>query len=83
MSGKDKCSDNSAVESFLQSLKAEVVWRHGWHIRRYVEIARFQFINGFYNSRQWDEKSPVASEQKAAKPDRPTGTEPGQVPDAA
>lgn len=64
MSSKDKCSDNSAVESFLKSLKAEVVWRHDWHIRRYVEIARFQFINGFYNSRQWDEKSPVAFETK-------------------
>ncbi len=41
------CSDNSAVESFLKSLKAEVVWRRDWHVRRDVEIARFQYINGF------------------------------------
>ena len=67
MSGKGNCYDNSAVESFFKSLKAELVWRHNWQTRREVEIALFEYINGFYNPRRkhsalgW--KSPVAFEQ--------------------
>lgn len=70
MSGKGNCYDNSAVESFFKSLKAELVWRREWHTRRDVEIALFEYINGFYNPRRkhsalgW--KSPVAFEQRAA-----------------
>lgn len=70
MSSKENCHDNSAVESFFQSLKAELVCRRDWHTRRDVEIAVFECINGFYNPRRrhsalgW--KSPVAFEQKAA-----------------
>ena len=70
MSGKGNCYDNSAVESFFKSLKAELVWRRNWQTRRQVEIALFEYINGFYNPRRkhsalgW--KSPVAFEQRAA-----------------
>ncbi|MFV0293239.1 MAG: IS3 family transposase, partial [Paracoccus sp. (in: a-proteobacteria)] len=70
MSGKGNCYDNSAVESFFKSLKAELVWRRDWRTRREVEIALFEYINGFYNPRRkhsalgW--KSPVACENKAA-----------------
>lgn len=70
MSGKGNCYDNSAVESFFKSLKAELVWRRNWQTRRDVEIALFEYINGFYNPRRrhsalgW--KSPVAFEKKAA-----------------
>jgi transposase InsO family protein len=70
MSGKGNCYDNSAVESFFKSLKAELVWRRDWITRREVEIALFEYINGFYNPRRkhsalgW--KSPVAFEQRAA-----------------
>ena len=46
MSGKGNCYDNSAVESFFKSLKAELVWRREWHTRRDVEIALFKYING-------------------------------------
>ena len=52
------------------TLKAELVWRRHWQTRREVEIALFEYINGFYNPRRrhsaigW--KSPVAFEQKAA-----------------
>ena len=46
MSGKGNCYDNSAVESFFKSLKAELVWRRDWHTRRDVEIALFEYING-------------------------------------
>lgn len=70
MSGKGNCYDNPAVESFFKSLKAELVWRRDWHTRRDVEMALFEYINGFYNPRRkhsalgW--KSPVVFEQKAA-----------------
>lgn len=70
MSGKGNCYDNSAVESFFKSRKAELVWRRNWQTRREVEIALFEYINGFYNPRRkhsalgW--KSPVAFEQRAA-----------------
>ena len=30
MSGKGNCYDNSAVEGFFKSLKAELVWRRNW-----------------------------------------------------
>ena len=68
--GFANCYDNSAVESFFKSLKVELVWRRHWQTRREVEIALFEYINGFYNPRRrysaigW--KSPVAFEQKAA-----------------
>ena len=60
----------SAVESFFKSLKAELVWRRTWQTRREVEIARFEYINGFYNPRRRhstiDWKSAVVFEQQAA-----------------
>ena len=65
MSGKGNCYDNSAVESFFKSLKAELVWRRNWQTRRDVEVAIFPFhglqinhcrateyINGIYNPRR-------------------------------
>jgi len=70
MSGKGNCYDNSAVESFFKSLKAELIWRRNWPTRREVEVALFEYINGFYNPRRrhsalgW--KSPVAFERKPA-----------------
>ena len=70
MSGKGNCCDNSAVESFFKSLKAELVWRQNWQTRRKVEAALFDDINGFHNPRRkhsdpgW--KSPVAFDQGAA-----------------
>jgi putative transposase len=70
MSGKGNCYDNSAVESFFKSLKAELIWRRNWQTRREVEVALFEYINGFYNPRckhsalGW--KLPMAFEQRAA-----------------
>jgi putative transposase len=70
MSGKGNCYDNSSAKSYSTSLKAELVWRRNWHTRREVEVALFEYINGFYNPRRkhsalgW--KSPVAFEQRAA-----------------
>ena len=70
MSGKGNCYDNSAVETFFKTIKAELICRRSWQTRREVELAVFQFINGFYNPRRrhsalaW--KSPVAFERKVA-----------------
>ncbi|WP_416883152.1 IS3 family transposase [Marivita sp.] len=70
MSGKGNCYDNSAVETFFKTIKAEMLWRRSWPTRREAEVAIFQYINGFYNPRRrhsalgW--KSPVAFERKVA-----------------
>lgn len=78
MSGKGNCYDNSVVESFFKLLKAELIWRHNWKTRYEVEMALFEYINGFYNPRRkhsalcW--KSPVAFEQRAAWHEHLTGT---------
>ena len=52
MSGKGNCCDKFAVESFFKSLKAELVWHRTWQTRREVEVALFEYINGFYNPRR-------------------------------
>lgn len=70
MSGKGNCYDDSAVESFFKSLKAELVWRRDRLTGREVKIALFEYINSFYNPRRkrsalgW--KSLVALEERAA-----------------
>lgn len=70
MSGKGNCYDNAAVETFFKTIKAELIWRHHWPTHRAVELAIFEYINGFYNVRRkhsalgW--KSPLAFEAKAA-----------------
>ena len=52
MSGKGNCYENSMVETFFKSLKAELIWRTRWETRRQAEGAIFQYINGFYNPRR-------------------------------
>ena len=70
MSGKGNCYDNSAVEAFFKSLKAELIWRQHWPTRQQAEGVIFQYINGFYNSRRRHSYlgsiSPLAFEAKVA-----------------
>ena len=70
MSGKGNCYDNAAVETFFKTLKAELIWRSTWQTRRQVEMALFEYINGFYNPRRRHStlggKSPLAFERLAA-----------------
>jgi hypothetical protein len=70
MSGKGNCYDNSMVETFFKSIKAELIRRNRWDTRRQAEGAIFQYINGFYNPRRRHSslsgKSPLAFERKAA-----------------
>jgi len=35
--------------SIIKTIKAELVWRQSWKTRRDVEVAIFEYINGFYN----------------------------------
>jgi putative transposase len=37
MSGKGNCYDNSMVETFFKSIKAELIWRNRWETRRQAE----------------------------------------------
>ncbi|MBT5929950.1 MAG: IS3 family transposase, partial [Rhodobacteraceae bacterium] len=70
MSGKGNCYDNSMVETFFKSIKAEMIWRNRWETRRQAEGAIFQYISGFYNPRRRHSsrggKSPLAFERRAA-----------------
>ena len=70
MSGKGNCYDNSMVETFFKSIKAELIWRNRWDTCRQAEGAIFKYINGFYNPRRTHSslggKSPLAFERKAA-----------------
>jgi len=81
MNGKRNCYDNSVVERRLfsrthavhrlifKSLEAELIRRNIWQTRRDVEVAMFEYINGFYNPRgrhsALDGKSPLAFEKIA------------------
>ena len=70
MSRCGNCHDNAVVESFFKTLKAELIWRRRWETRRQAEIALFEYINGFYNTRRRHSYlggiSPLAFEAKGA-----------------
>ena len=70
MSGKGNCYDNSMVETFFKTIKAELIRRNTWQTRRQAKMAIFQYISGFYNPRRRHStlgyKSPLAFERKAA-----------------
>jgi putative transposase len=42
MSGKGNFYDNSMVETFFKSIKAELIWRTRWGTRSQAERAIFQ-----------------------------------------
>ena len=41
-----------AVETFVKTIKAALIWRRTWETRRKAETAIFQYLNGFYNPRR-------------------------------
>ena len=41
ISGKGNCYDNSMVETFFKSIKAELIWRNRWDTRRQAEGVYF------------------------------------------
>jgi putative transposase len=44
--------DNSAAESFIATLKCELLYRYSWPTRTDAELAIFDFIEVFYNRRR-------------------------------
>ena len=69
-SGTGNCYDIAVVESFFETIKAELLWQQSCRTRRDAEMAIFEYINGFYKPRRrhsalgW--KSPLAFERKVA-----------------
>jgi putative transposase len=44
--------DNSMAESFVSTLKRELINRHSWPSRQIARTAIFEYIEGFYNTRR-------------------------------
>jgi putative transposase len=44
--------DNSMAESFVSTLKRELVHRHSWPNHQTARTAIFEYIEGFYNTRR-------------------------------
>ena len=44
--------DNSMAESFVSTLKRELIHRHPWPSRQIARTAIFEYIEGFYNTRR-------------------------------
>ncbi|MDQ5828908.1 MAG: IS3 family transposase [Actinomycetota bacterium] len=44
--------DNSMAESFVSTLKRELIQRHSWPNRQTARTAIFEYIEGFYNTRR-------------------------------
>jgi putative transposase len=49
MSGKGDCFDNSMVETFFKTLKAELVWRTVFQTRAEASASIAGYIESFYN----------------------------------
>jgi putative transposase len=44
--------DNALAESFVATLKTELLYRNAWPTRQVVRTAIFEYIEGFYNTRR-------------------------------
>ena len=44
--------DNSMAESFVSTLKRELIHRHSWPNRQNARSAIFEYVEGFYNTRR-------------------------------
>jgi putative transposase len=44
--------DNSMAESFVSTLKGELIYRHPWPSRQIARTAVLEYIEGFYNTRR-------------------------------
>ena len=63
--------DNAAAESFIATLKTELIYRRSWPTRDEAELAIFDYVEAFYNPRRRHTTiggaSPVAFEDADAK----------------
>ena len=44
--------DNALAESFVATLKTELLYRNSWPTRQMARTAIFEYIEGFYNTRR-------------------------------
>jgi putative transposase len=44
--------DDSMAESFVSTLKRELIHRHSWPNRQTARTAIFEYVEGFYNTRR-------------------------------
>jgi putative transposase len=44
--------DNALAESFIATLKTELLYHHTWPTRQAARTAIFKYIGGFYNPRR-------------------------------
>ena len=44
--------DNALAESFVATLKTELLYRSSWPTRQMARTAIFEYIEGFYNTRR-------------------------------
>ncbi len=82
MRGKGNCYDNTTVETFFKTIKAELIWPRSWETRRQAGTAIFQYINGVYNPRRRNSASggksaAVSSEMRL---ERAPGAAPPNLP---
>lgn len=52
MSGKGRCYDNAAQESFFHTLKTELVYQQVYNTRKEAELSIFEYIECFYNRKR-------------------------------
>ena len=68
MSRKGNCWDNAPMESFIATLKTELIHRHDFHTRQEARQALFEYIEVFYNRQRTHSalgyKTPVQYEQQ-------------------
>jgi transposase InsO family protein len=67
MSGRGNCYDNAVAESFIHTLKTELVHHHRYESRSAAHASLFEYIEGFYNRQRKHSalgyKSPSAYEE--------------------
>jgi putative transposase len=44
--------DNALAESFVATLKTQLLYRASWPTRQTVRTAIFEYVKGFYNTRR-------------------------------
>ncbi len=71
MSGKRNCYDNAMVETFIKTIKSELIWRTRFQTRQDAEQAIARDIDCFYNPARRHSalhyQGPVQFENRAVK----------------
>ena len=52
MSRKGDCWDNAVAESFFKTIKTESIYRQKFNTRKQAELAIFEYIETWYNTKR-------------------------------